>query len=79
VRTKFTFTSIADLAPQFLDSCEAVRCFAQAYTSFALTDLALPALSDAELDFVVAAFGENELSLEALLRAFVQTPSFLQE
>lgn len=72
----FTFTSIDDLAPQFLDSCDVIRCFVVAFT------MVLPqhgALQPDELDYVVAEFSQNGLRLDSLVHALVQTPTFLQQ
>jgi len=72
----FSFTSIDDLAPQFLYSCDVIRNFAADFTALTLPQHG--ALQADELDFVVADFIRNDLRLDSLLPAVVQTRTFLQ-
>jgi hypothetical protein len=76
--TTFTFTGIDDLAPQFRDSCEAVRCVALTYSRIAFGSVGLPPLTQPEFEHVVLQFTANQLTLESLAQALVQTPRFLQ-
>jgi hypothetical protein len=74
----YTFGSILDLEPELAASCEVARCFATSYVNEATTTLGLPALPNDELEFVITQFSKSNFSLQALVGAFVQTPTFLQ-
>jgi hypothetical protein len=76
--SNFTFSGIEDLAPQFATSCEVARCFVSSVGKDATVTLGLGALSDAEIDFILYEYAQQGFSIEALLRALVQTPTFLE-
>ena len=75
---EYYFTSIDDLAPQLAASCEVVRCFVKSYVNEGTTTLGLPELTADEFEFVAQSFASKNFSLRELVRAFVQTPTFLQ-
>ena len=75
------FTSYDDLAPKLATSCTVAQCFskflmADAYGT-AATSMPLP-FTEEELNHVANAFADSDFSVRALVKAIVQTPSFLR-
>jgi hypothetical protein len=75
-----SFTSIEDLAPKLATSCAVAQCFAKqvmtdAYKAASPT---APSFTEDEANHVANAFANSNFSIRALVKAIVQTPSFLQ-
>jgi hypothetical protein len=75
---EYSFVSIRDLAPYFVESCEVTECFARQFASDVMDAVHLPSLTDQELAYVVHEYVASDRKIEVLLRAVVQTPTFLQ-
>ena len=67
-----------ELASHLVDSCEETECFARKFANDFTDAAALPNLSDQELAYVVHEYVASDRQIEVLLRAVVQTPTFLQ-
>ncbi len=78
IGTAFAFSSIRDLAPQLAASCEVASCFVASITADAAQEAGLGAFTSQELAAITYAYVESGYSFEALLRAMVQTPTFLE-
>jgi hypothetical protein len=78
VGTRFAFSSIRDLAPQLAESCEVATCFVRRVTADAAAEAGLGEFTESELAAITYAYVEAGYSFEALLRAMVQTPTFLE-
>jgi len=80
----FPFASFDDLAPKFGSSCEVARCFAAAMFSDALNAGPLiefgtvSPYSGDELDYVANRFADANFSLRELVKAIVESPTFLR-
>ncbi len=78
---EFAYESIDDLAPQLAESCEVALCFTRAMLShtFPARDPAtgLP-YSEAEVHHVANRFADSGFSIRELVKAIVETPTFLQ-
>jgi hypothetical protein len=74
----FTFTGIEDLASQFATSCDVARCFVTSFTTHATSAVGLPLMTSEETEFVLHEYLSHGQSLNALVLAFVQTPTFLE-
>jgi hypothetical protein len=76
-----TFTSIDDLAPQLAVSRTVAQCFVQAVMSHAFgtspSSTNLP-FTPEEADLVAVAFANSNFSIRELVKAIVETPSFLR-
>jgi hypothetical protein len=76
--SSFTFSSIVDLAPQLAQSCEVASCFVSKVTNDAAAEAGLGTFTAEELAAITYAYVEAGHSFEALLRAMVRTPTFLE-
>jgi hypothetical protein len=78
--TRFVFTSVFDLAPQLMASCEVARCMAQRMTVDALNAAGLGdrTPSDDEINYIANKFASSGLSTKVLVREVAMTPSFLR-
>jgi hypothetical protein len=80
-RPMLTFTSIDDLAPQLAVSRMVAQCFVQAVMSDAYgtspSSTNLP-FTPEEADLVAGAFANSNFSIRELVKAIVETPSFLR-
>jgi len=76
----FVFTSVFDLAPQLMASCEVARCMAQRMTQDALNAAGLGSRtpSDDEINYIANRFASSGLSTKVLVREIAMTPSFLR-
>ena len=74
----FAFAGIEDFAPQIVDSCQVARCFVKRYTDDAASAVGVPPFSDEERAYLTFVFASSGLSLERLLVALVQLPTFLE-
>jgi hypothetical protein len=79
--SRLEFSSIDDLAPQFVTYCEAQTCFAKTLLDHALVAArGAPAeYADGELGYVIGQFRNNALAMAPLLQAIATTPAFLRE
>jgi hypothetical protein len=76
-----SFTSIEDLAPKLATSCAVAQCFAKEVMTDAYgmrSSPTMPAFTADEANHVANAFANSNFSIRALVKAIVQTPSFLQ-
>jgi hypothetical protein len=76
--SQFTFAGIDDLAPQLATSCDVARCFVRSFTTDASAAVGVGILPDDEADYVLHEYLSHGQSLNALVLAFVQTPTFLE-
>jgi len=74
----FSFGGIEDLASQFATSCDVARCFVTSFTSDATAAVGLPLLTSDETEYVLHEYLTHGQSLNALVLAFVRTPTFLE-
>jgi len=79
--SEYTFKSIDDLAPQLATSCVVAACFTRSMMNRAFnvvdTSGTLP-YTDAEVNHVANRFANGGFSIRELVKAIVETPSFLK-
>jgi hypothetical protein len=76
-----TFSSIDTLAPQLATSCTVAHCFSNSLMTDAFaaaTSGAAPTFTEEEINHVGNVFANSGFSIRALVKAIVETPSFLQ-
>jgi hypothetical protein len=75
-----TFTSILDLAPQLAVSCPVAQCFAKLVMTdaFAVPLGSMNPFTTQEANHVANAFANSNFSIRELVKAIVETPSFLR-
>jgi hypothetical protein len=78
--SRFTFTSVVDLGPQLISSCEAARCIAERMTGDALRSAGLPdrVASVDELDHIANEFARSGFSTKTLISTVAKTPTLLR-
>jgi hypothetical protein len=73
------FTSVFDLAPQLGRSVEVAACFARKLQGHAVWNGFVIDGQDGEIGRIASAFIGSEYSIRVLIRAIVESPSFLAE
>jgi hypothetical protein len=75
-----SFAGIDDLAPQLASSCSVALCFSKEVMSdaFGASSSGNPPFTDQESNHVANAFANSNFSIRELVKAIVQTPSFLR-